>query len=118
MNGYLCTNFDAEDYLKKECPNLKTASIRPGGFILDGNKRRGTSFLPYGTADITAWLKMKLLKQLPYGLSFFAGDKLPDNVKLSTVIYFVEKGINGHLEDGKVVNHDELTSYEKGDYDK
>jgi hypothetical protein len=39
-------------------------------------------------------------------------DKLPENVKLSTVTYFVEKGINGLLENGKVVNHEDLVSYE------
>ncbi len=108
VDGYFASPLEGEDYIFKNCPNLKSASIRPGGFILDGNNSWGTSFLPYGTKDFKSWLKMKLLKELisklPYGLgkplSSLMPDKLPENVKLSTVTYFVEKGINGHLEQG------------------
>jgi hypothetical protein len=62
MGGFTASTLEGEDYLFKKCPNLKSASIRPGGFILDGKNRWWTSFLPYGTADLKSWLKMKLLK--------------------------------------------------------
>ena len=62
MGGFTASTLDSEDYLFKECPNLKSASIRPGGFILDGKNRWWTWFLPYGTADFKSWLNMVLLK--------------------------------------------------------
>ena len=35
LGGYSATTLESEEYLEKECPNLESASIRPGGLILE-----------------------------------------------------------------------------------
>ena len=38
-------------------------------------------------------VKKNLLKKLPYGLGLLFANKLQENVRMSTIAYFVEEGI-------------------------
>ena len=60
LDAYLTSKIEAEDYIFKECPNLKATSIRPG-FIWDASHRWWSIPLHYGV-DIAWWMNEKIAK--------------------------------------------------------
>ena len=88
LNAYLTSKLEAEEFIFKECPNLKSYSIRPG-FVWDPTGHRWWSIpLHYGV-DLAWWMNEKIAKQLPFSsyLDFLFPAK---SIRLSTLTHFAQ----------------------------
>ena len=109
LDAYLTSKIEAEDYLFKECPNLKSTAIRPG-FIWDPSHRWWSIPRHYGV-DIAWWMNENIARQLPFS-SYYDFLFPAKSIRLSTLAHFVDQGVTGSLGDTKVVRNEALIQYE------
>jgi hypothetical protein len=60
LDRYLTSKLEAEDYILRECPNLKSVMLRPG-FIYDKEHRWWSIPLKYGV-DLAWYMNEKIVK--------------------------------------------------------
>lgn len=109
LDAYMTSKLEAEEFLMKECPNLKTTVVRPG-FIVDKTDRWWSIPLSWGV-DMAWWLGENVNKKLPFGayLDFLYPAK---SVQLRTVAHFCNEGALGNLGDSKIIKNEGLIQYE------